>query len=235
MKFLLGAKDRASAFFGLFFPRCCVVCGKPLAKGEDCICIMCGINLPRTDYHLRKDNPMEQLFWGKLPLERGTSFFFYRKGCDYRHILHQLKYKGEKEIGVVMGRNVAAELLASGFFEGIDLIIPVPLHPKRKKERGYNQSEWFAKGISVATGIPMNTESVVRQEHTETQTRKSVFERWENVDGIFLVNSDETLAGKHVLIVDDVLTTGSTITSCASCLNGIKGLRISVLTLAVAE
>lgn len=235
MKHTLLIKDWLSSFLSLLFPRCCVVCGRPLARGEECLCTMCNINLPRTDYHLRKDNPVEKMFWGKIPLEHATSFFFYRKGSDFRQILHQLKYGGQKGIGAIMGRYMAAELLESGFFEGVDVILPVPLHKKKQQIRGYNQSEWIARGIAAVTGISIDTESVVRQKNTETQTRKSFFERWENVEGIFQLHHAESLSGKHILIVDDVLTTGATTVECASCLAEIEGIRISILTLAMAE
>lgn len=235
MKHTLLIKDWLGSFLSLLFPRCCVVCGRPLAKGEECLCTMCNIELPRTDYHLRKDNPVEKLFWGKVPLERATSFYFYRKGSDFRQILHQLKYGGQKGIGAIMGRYMAAELQQSGFFEGVDVILPVPLHKKKQQIRGYNQSEWIARGITAVTGIPIDTEAVVRRKNTETQTRKSSLERWENVEGIFELHHAEALAGKHILIIDDVLTTGATTVECASCLTGIEGIRISVLTLAVAE
>lgn len=235
MKHTLLIKDWLYSFISLLFPRCCVVCGRSLAKGEECICAMCNINLPRTNYHLQKDNQVEQLFWGKIPLERATSFFFYRKGSDFRQILHQLKYGGQKEIGAIMGRYMASELTVSGFFEGIDVIIPVPLHKRKQRIRGYNQSEWIARGISAVTGIRIDTEVIVRRKHTDTQTRKSTFERWENVDGIFELHHAESLKGKHLLVVDDVLTTGATTVACASRLVEIEGVRISVLTLAVAE
>lgn len=235
MKHTLLIKDWLGSFLSLFFPRYCIVCGRTLAKGEECLCTMCNINLPRTDYHLRKDNPVEKMFWGKIPLERATSFFFYRKGSDFRQILHQLKYGGQKGIGAIMGRYMAAELLESGFFEGVDVILPVPLHKKKQQIRGYNQSEWIARGIAAVTGISIDTESVVRRKNTETQTRKSFLERWENVEGIFELNHAESLSGKHILIVDDVLTTGATTVECASCLTDIEGIRISILTLAMAE
>ena len=144
MKHTLLIKDWLSSFLSLLFPRCCVVCGRPLAKGEECICTECNINLPRTNYHLRKDNPV-------IPLERATSFFFYEKGSDFRLILHRLKYGGQKEIGAIMGRYMAAELLSSNFFQGIDVIIPIPLHKKKQQIRGYNQSEWIARGIAAVT------------------------------------------------------------------------------------
>ncbi len=196
MKHTLLIKDWLSSFLSLLFPRCCVVCGRPLAKGEECICTVCNINLPRTNYHLRKDNPVERLFWGQIPLERATSFFFYEKGSDFRLILHRLKYGGQKEI---------------------------------------NQSEWIARGITAVTGIPIDTESILRKKNTETQTHKSILERRDNVEGIFELQRPEVLAGKHILIVDDVLTTGSTTLACASCLVNVEGIQISILTLATVE
>lgn len=224
------------SFWSLLFPRCCVVCGAPLSKEEECLCIRCNMNLPRTGFHLRKDNPVECLFWGRIPvLERASSFLFYRKGSDFRRILHLLKYSGYKELGEVMGRYMAAELISCGFFDHVDVIVPVPLHKKKQKLRGYNQSEWIARGISSVTGIPLNAKIVIREKNTETQTRKSTFERSENVEGIFKLCDVACFQGEHVLIIDDVLTTGSTTVACASTLFEVEGVRISVLTLAVAE
>ena len=138
------------------------------------------------------------------------------------------------DLGETMGRFMAAELAATGFFRGIDVIIPVPLHPRKQKLRGYNQSECIARGVSAVTGIPIDVSSVLRRRHTETQTRKSAYERWENVDGIFLLRYPERFVGKHILIVDDVLTTGATTTACADALKDVGGVHVSILTLAVA-
>ncbi len=224
------------SFWSLLFPRCCVVCGSPLSRGEECLCTCCNMNLPRTGFHLRKDNPVECLFWGRIPgLKRASSFLFYRKGSDFRRILHMLKYGGYKELGEVMGRYMSAELSSGEFFDGVDMIIPVPLHRKKQKLRGYNQSEWIARGIASVTGIPLCAECMIREKNTETQTRKSTFERWENVEGIFRLCDTVHFEGKHVLLVDDVLTTGATTVACASAFAGVSGIRISVLTLAVAE
>lgn len=235
MKNLFLLKESLGSFVSLFFPHCCVVCGSLLAKGEQCICTACNIRLPRTDYHLEKENPVEQMFWGKMEVERGTSFFFYKKGSDFRKILHLLKYGGRKDIGEAMGRYVACELSLSDFFQGIDVIVPVPLHEKKQRMRGYNQSECIAHGISLVTHIPMDAHSVSRTQNTATQTQKSTFDRWENVDSVFVLRDPDAFVGKHVLIVDDVLTTGATIASCASAFNGVDGVRVSVLTLAKAE
>ena len=221
--------------FRLLFPRRCAVCDTTLQDGEEALCFRCNINLPRTYYHLEKDNEVDKMFWGKIPLVRATSYIFYQKGGDFRRILHLLKYSGHKDLGNTVGRMMAADIGRSGFFEGIDVIVPVPLHPAKLRQRGYNQSECLAKGISEVTGIPVDTASVKRRVHTSTQTRKSVYERWENVHDIFYVADKAKFAGRHVLLVDDVLTTGATLTACADALADVENVRFSVLTLAVAR
>lgn len=226
--------DFLTSFLSLFFPRTCIVCGNTLEHDEDYLCMQCLMDLPRTNYHLRSDNPIEQMFWGKIPVERATSYLYYRKGSDFRRILHLLKYGGCKELGEAMGRCMALELLPSGFFSGMDVIIPVPLHEKKKALRGYNQSEWIARGVAAVAKIPIDVTSVAREKNTDTQTRKSTFERWENVEGIFRLLDSDTFEGKHILLIDDVLTTGATILACASAFDEVRQIRISVLTLAVA-
>ncbi|MCD7899516.1 MAG: ComF family protein [Bacteroides sp.] len=229
-------KTWIQSFFNLLFPPCCIVCQRVVNNSQETLCLKCQINLPRTHFHLQPENPIEKSFWGKFPVEKATSFFYYRPGSDFKELLHRLKYKGEKESGCFMGRLIATELTGSGFFDGIHMIVPVPLHPSKLKRRGYNQSEWIAKGIAEVTGLPIATNWIVRLKNTETQTRKSRSDRWENVEDIFaLQNASEKLEGKHILLIDDVLTTGATLTACASVFNEVKDIRISVLTMAVAQ
>ena len=219
----------------LFVPRRCVVCGACLDDGEEVLCLECDIAMPRTNYHLRADNPVEQRFWGRFPLERATSYFRYGKDGDYRRILFRLKYEGRKDCAEAMGRLMAADLARSGFFEGVDVLLPVPLHPDKERRRGYNQSACIAQGVSAVTGIPVSVGNVRRLKFTETQTRKSAHQRWDNVDGVFEAVDAAAFAGQHVLLLDDVLTTGATLTACADALAGVEGVRFSVLALAVAE
>ena len=221
-------------FINLLFPDLCVVCGIALQKNEHQLCLSCMHDIPKTNYHLIEGNPIEKRFWGKVPIFRATSYFFFQKGSSFQKLLHILKYKGNKEIGELLGKYAAIDLLDSPDFTSIDFIIPVPLHPKKYKLRGYNQSEWISKGISEILNKPLDTTTLLRVRENPTQTKKTVFERFENTEGIFELSNTTLLAGKHVLLVDDVLTTGSTLEACARALLETQGIKISIFTLAVA-
>ena len=221
-------------FISLLFPRICYGCGNHLLRNETLICTECYVVIPRTNYHLKGDNPVAQLFWGRCMIERAAAFSFYTKGSRIRNLIHNLKYKGIKEIGFELGRIYSSSLNGSDFFNGMDLIIPVPLHPSKKRKRGFNQSDCISLGISEVTGLPVDADSLARITVTGTQTRKSRYERWTNVEGIFRVSDPEQLKGKHILLVDDVITTGSTIESCANEILKIEGAKVSVIALAFA-
>jgi len=221
-------------FINLMFPDLCVVCGVNLQKNEHQLCLTCLHDIPRTNYHLIVDNPIERKFWGKVPIHRATSYFFFQKGSSFQKLLHILKYQGNKEIGELLGKYAAMDLLDSPDFASVDLIIPVPLHPQKYRLRGYNQSEWIGKGISDILNKPVNTTSLQRIRENTTQTQKSVYERYENTEGIFQLCNKTELEGKHVLLIDDVLTTGSTLEACIVALLDAPGIKISVFTLAVA-
>jgi len=219
----------------LFCPHYCVVCGARLQEEEQALCADCLKKLPRTLYYLQKDSLVEKLFWGKFPVERATAFFHYQRGGAYAKIVHLLKYEGRSDIGVAMGRLMARELVPSGFFEGVDMLVPVPLHPDRQRERGYNQSERLAAGIQEVTGIEVHSEVLMRQKSTDTQTHKDAQQRYENMRGVFRLNNPaSSLQGKHILLIDDVLTTSATLTACADVLKDIPDIRISILALALA-
>jgi ComF family protein len=175
-----------------------------------------------------------QLFWGRCLIEKAAAFSFYNKGSRIRNLIHNLKYKGIREIGYELGRIYALSLKSSGFTNDIDLIIPVPLHPSKKRIRGFNQSDSISSGIADVTGLNVDTDSLARTTVSETQTRRSRYERWTNVEGIFHVTDPEIIRNKHILLVDDVITTGSTIESCANELLKIEGVRVSVVAIAFA-
>ncbi len=221
-------------FISLLFPRICYGCGNQLMRNESLICTECYVLIPRTGYHNIEGNPVEQLFWGRCYLERAAAFSFYTRGSRIRSLIHNLKYRGIREIGNELGRIYGLSLKSAGFTDGIDMIIPVPLHARKMRVRGFNQSELISAGISEVTGLPVDTVSLTRVVHSSTQTRRSRYDRWTNVEGIFMVMNASTLINNHILLVDDVITTGSTIESCACELLKLPGVKISVAALAVA-
>jgi ComF family protein len=219
-------------FISLLFPRICHGCGNHLLRNENVICTECYVMIPRTNYHLDPDNPVARLFWGRCPVEMASAFSFYTRDSRIRKLIHQLKYRGAKEIGYELGRIYALSLRPSGFLSPVDVIVPVPLHPFKIRKRGFNQSDVIAHGISDVTEIPVGERLLVRTEATATQTRRSRYDRWTNVEGIFRVTDPDSLKGRHVMIIDDVITTGSTIEACAAELLKTGGTKVSVLSLA---
>lgn len=221
-------------FLSLIYPRLCYACGQPLFANEEVVCFPCRTSLPQTHYHEQPDNPAAQVFWGRCELEAVAGYYFFRRGNKVQHLLHALKYHNAPEVGVLAGRIYGSLLKDAQGFSHASCIIPVPLHPKKQKIRGYNQSEVFANGLSQSMGIPVNTTSLIRSVASETQTRKSRFKRWENVKTIFALGDAEQVKGKHVILVDDVITTGATIEACVNVLKAVEGITISVASIAVA-
>lgn len=221
-------------FLSLLFPRLCYACGNHLLRNERLICTECFVLIPRTNYHLDENNPVAQLFWGRCKIEKAAAFSFYNRGSRIRNLIHNLKYKGIKEIGYELGKIYGSILHTSGFTSGIDLIVPVPLHLSKERQRGFNQSEIISAGLSEATGLPVDAKVLERIIITGTQTRRSRYERWVNVEGIFNVTDTLKIAGKHILLVDDVITTGSTLESCVNEILKTGGTKVSVVALAVA-
>lgn len=220
-------------FVGLFFPKVCPACGFNLFRNEKCICTRCLYHLPKTNFEKIKDNPVAMIFWGRVQIELATSFFYFNKGSKFRKLVHKLKYKGATDIGFELGCQFGLRLAESDF-NTIDVIIPVPLHPEKFKKRGYNQSEYIASGIAHVLKKELNTSALVRTLSSSTQTRKTRFERWQNVENIFEVQKPNELINKHVLIVDDVITTGSTLEACAIAIKKINNTKVSIATLATA-
>jgi len=218
----------------LFYPRLCAGCDTPLVKGEEVLCLNCLADLPRTNYHFIPENPVFLTFAGRVKIEMATSFCRFDKGGRLQHLLHQLKYKGNREVGRKMGMLFGSDLVQINKYQSIDAIIPVPLHPKKEKIRGFNQSVEICKGLSESMNRPLIQGNLIRSVHTASQTRKGRFERWENVTGIFSVKDGNSLTGKHLLLVDDVVTTGATLEACCEPLLEIPGVTVSIATLATA-
>lgn len=218
-----------SDLLDIIFPRHCCVCGELLSAQETDICLNCLYALPRIEAESRKD--IEHIFWGKIDIERATSYIYYHKGSPYNNLIHTLKYHGRPIVGERLAYIAAKELQESGFFDGIDIIVPLPLSRKKKRKRGYNQCDYISDGISRATGIPVAKNIVRRTISNETQTHKNRDERWKNVEGIFSVAAPSCLEGRHILLVDDILTTGATLASCAKTIKESSNCTISIFTI----
>lgn len=222
-------------FTELIYPALCVTCGERLISQEKYLCMNCRADLPVTNFHLNSDNNVAALFWGRVKIENATSLFYYKKGSRYQRLIYFIKYRGMKELGFEFGTHLGASLSESENFTTADLIIPVPLHPRKKKKRGYNQSEYIARGVANILKKPVSVNNLCRKIHSSSQTRKNRFERWQNVEKIFKINHPDELHNKHILLLDDVVTTGSTLEACASEILKVPDTKVSIATLAYAD
>jgi ComF family protein len=227
-------KQYLQGLVSIIYPHLCAACGNVLFFNEQVLCLKCYADLPRTGFHGNSENEVARLFWGRIPVRNATSFIIFNKESRYRRILHELKYKGQHQVGTEMGRLFGLELKGTPFAD-VDIIHPVPLHPSKLRKRGYNQSELIAKAIAEVLHVTVVSDLIIRSVETKTQTRKSRYERWENVRDTFHVQFPESLRDKHVLLVDDVITTGATIEACAGALLAISGVTVSIASLAYAK
>lgn len=217
---------------GLLLPRYCCVCGRRLQEAESVTCVSCLACLPRTHLEGRRGNVVERLFWDdRLCVRRANSFLYYQHESPFSNIYFHFKYFGHPQVAVAYGRMIAQELAGTDFFEGMDALVPIPLSARRLRQRGYNQSDLLAQGISEVTGLPVNARAVRRVVDNPTQTLLSPEERVKNVRGIFAPADRNRLSGRHVLLVDDIITTGGTVRACAHALVGASCAGISVLSL----
>lgn len=227
-------KEIFAGLADMAWPNLCLLCERPLMSGEQHVCLNCLYELPAIFEASFRENKTADRFLGKIEFERAASGFRYTKDSSIQKALELLKYKGEKEIGSCLSRVSALRLSEQGFFKDVDVLIPVPLHKKKQKKRGYNQSEWIAKGISEVTGIPVHTEILGRTVHNASQTTKNLWHRWENAQGLFELKNSVECSGMHLLLVDDVLTSGSTLEACGQVLLRIPDVRLSFFAMALA-
>lgn len=218
----------------LLYPNLCASCQEVLLKNENVICYNCLVDLPRSLYYQDIENPIAKLFWGKIKLEIAISAFTFIKRGKVQRLMHELKYQGNTKVGELMGIELGKEIDKAGIMDKVDVVIPVPLHKKKLKQRGYNQSEFIAIGVAKALECEMDTDLLKRMEHSESQTKKSKYERWENVGEAFTLTDANQYTNKHILLVDDVVTTGATLEACCKKLEEIEGVKLSIGTLASA-
>ncbi len=219
----------------IVYPHVCEVCGTSLARGEDVMCLNCMMQLPRTRLHNDEFNTIHERLAGSTPIDKAAGYFYYYKNSPYASLIHTAKYRNRPIVAEKVARKFAEELKTDNFFDGMDIVIPVPLHFLKMITRGYNQSDAVAKGISAVTGLEIGDNIVAKRGHS-TQTQKGRFSRWLNTQDIYAVKNAQALKNKHVLIVDDVITTGATLLACSNAIHRAEPTaRISVLTLAVAH
>lgn len=219
----------------LFFPNICVGCKNVLVEQEKVICIHCLHELPLTNLHVNDSKVISKIFYGTVVLQHATALFYYPKKGVVRQLIHHLKYKNQKHISGYLGKWLGIELKDSGNYNDIDVVIPVPLHKKRMRQRGYNQVEGFAKELALSLNAEYNDSTLFRNKNTSTQTVKNRLTRWNNVQIIFEITDVNTLKGKHILLVDDVITTGATIKSCVTELNKINNVKLSLAVMAYTQ
>ncbi|MBS1635112.1 MAG: ComF family protein [Bacteroidetes bacterium] len=221
-------------FISLIYPRQCLACGNSLYKHENHICHYCYVNLPKSNYHVSPGNPVEKLFYGRIPVISAAGYYLFHKHSGIQKMLHDIKYKANTGLAFSIGEWYGRELAHSERFSHVSCVVPVPLHPEKLKQRGYNQSALFGSGLAKAMGVSLDTVSLVRKTYTSTQTKKGKFERWSNVEDKFELQNPESLDGQHVLLVDDVITTGATVEACCAELLKAEGVQISVASMAFA-
>jgi ComF family protein len=222
----------------LVFPAYCYACSQSLVRGEYCVCTDCRIKLPYTNLHTDTTGAQQVVarrFWGKVRINYVLPYLYFRRAGRVQKLLHQLKYKGAKELGEALGHWYGGELKGYGFDDRFDLVVPVPLHARKLRQRGYNQSSCFATGLARELGLVCRDHLLVREKESDTQTRKTREERWQNVEGIFKVTVPQEVKDKRILLVDDVITTGATLEACATALLAIGCKEVSVAIIAAAE
>ena len=224
----------SSPVFHLMFPHICIGCGSDVLDGGNYLCLECINDLPHTNYAQHANNPAEKIFWGRVPITAAMCAFYFTKVSIVQNLIHEFKYKGNREIGKYLGCMIGESIVGSNRFKDISIIIPLPLFIEKEKRRGYNQAKILCDGISDLTGIHVLTNHVVRIVDTESQTKKKRIQRWKNVDKTFRVLNPEVLEGHHVLLVDDVITTGASLEACGQAILNVAGTSLSIAALAHA-
>lgn len=230
---MIRVKEIKDSVLHMLFPNVCVGCGNDMISGNTVLCLKCIDAMPETNFELHPGNPIEKKFWGRLQLNSATAQYYFTRESLMQHLMHQFKYKGNKDLGLQLGRMIGDSLKRSGRFK-IDGLIPLPLFISKEKRRGFNQATILCEGIAEHTHVPVLKDVVVRTQYTDTQTRKGRIERWQNMEGKFVLVNPDVISDKHILLVDDVVTTGATLEACGAELLKASNVKLSIATLCYA-
>jgi ComF family protein len=231
---MIKLKEIKDSFLHLLFPHVCTGCGNDILNEETVLCMRCIDAMPETNFEMHPNNPVEKIFWGRLPLVGATAQFYFTKESLMQHLMHQFKYKANRELGLQLGRIMGEQVKKSGRF-AVDALVPLPLFPVKEKRRGYNQATVLCEGMAESMGIPVLDKAITRPQHTETQTKKGRIERWKNMEGKFILSNPDTIRNKHLLLVDDVVTTGATFEACGNELLKAENVKLSLASLCIAS
>ena len=231
---MIKLKEIKDSFLHLLFPHVCTGCGNDILNEETVLCMRCIDAMPETNFEIHPNNPVEKTFWGRLPLVGATAQFYFTKESLMQHLIHQFKYKTNRELGLQLGRIMGEQIKKSGRF-AVDALIPLPLFPVKEKRRGYNQATILCEGMAESMGIPVLDKVITRPQHTETQTKKGRIERWKNMEGKFILSNPAAICNKHLLLVDDVVTTGATFEACGNELLKAENVKLSLASLCMAS
>ena len=228
---MIKLQEIREAFLHMLFPHVCAGCGNDIISSQNIICISCLHAMPETQFQFFQTNPVEKGFWGRINLQAATAQYYFTKESLMQILMHEMKYKGNKSLGIYLGRLMGEQIIQSERFTGIESLIPLPLYPSRERKRGYNQAELLCRGMSEIMMIPVLNDVIVRNKFTDSQTKKGRIERWKNMEGKFEIINADAISNRHVLLVDDVITTGATMEACGTELLNVPGATLSVASL----
>lgn len=224
-------KEIKNSLLHLAFPHVCEGCGSDILEADHLLCLHCLSSLPQTSFHLHNNNPIEKKFWGRVPIVHATAQYYFTKESIMQHLMYQFKYRGHKEVGIYLGKLMGHAISSSHRFSDVDALIPLPLHQSKEHKRGFNQAAILCEGMALVINKPVWKNIVTRTEFTETQTKKNRIARWQNMEGRFELKKANTIQGKHVLLVDDVITTGATLEACGREILKAENVQLSLATL----
>lgn len=230
---MISIKEIKDSLLHLLFPNVCTGCGSDLVNDHTVLCLKCMDAMPETNFELHPGNPVEKKFWGRLPLGQATAQYYFTRESLMQHLVQQFKYRGDKDLGLQLGRMMGDSLSRSGRFS-VDALIPLPLFASKEKRRGFNQATILCEGISERLNVPLWKDVIIRSQHTDTQTKKGRIERWQNMEGKFVIINPSVISDKHILLVDDVVTTGATLEACGAELLKAANVKLSIATLCYA-